>query len=301
VKYKTFARLRLGIPLTLAAGGVAGVVTTSTDASPKIASTQPVRSTSSGVGQSASTKPSAAPEVQPAAAQGPALTGVRANPSELSDIDREVLRLRDRPLSDGTPDGASTKYRSKNGKVVIELRADTAKGATGWDRAKVDLDGDKLFDEKWDFRPGNIVTRKVSTADDGVTYNDVFRLRSRKWVLEKTGDGATVSSVAANGTSRAIDATVRELLKSPLTNGVDDGGSLKYRVKSPPAVIELRCDTAKGFKSWNRVKLDLDGDKKFDEKWTVTASGAIERSVSPNDNDTYTDKYELRGSEWVKV
>jgi hypothetical protein len=298
VKYKTFARLRLGIPLTLAAGGVAGVVTTSTDASPKITATQPVRSNTSGANRSAS--PSAQP-AQPVAAKGPTLTGVRANPSELSDTDREVLRLRDRPLSDGTPDGASTKYRSKNGKVVIELRADTAKGASGWDRAKVDLDGDKLIDEKWDFRPGNIVTRKVSTSDDGVNYNDVFRLQNRKWILAKTGEGATISSVAATGSTRSIDATVRELLKSPLTNGVDDGGSLKYRVKSPPAVIELRCDTAKGFKSWNRVKLDLDGDKKVDEKWTVTASGAIERSVSPNDNDTYTEKYELRGSEWVKV
>jgi hypothetical protein len=301
VKYKTFARLRLGIPLTLAAGGVAGVVTTSTDASPKITATQPVRSNTSGASQSASPSAQPAQPAQPVAAKGPTLTGVRANPSELSDTDREVLRLRDRPLSDGTPDGASTKYRSKNGKVVIELRADTAKGASGWDRAKVDLDGDKLIDEKWDFRPGNIVTRKVSTSDDGVNYNDVFRLQNRKWILAKTGEGATISSVAATGSTRSIDATVRELLKSPLTNGVDDGGSLKYRVKSPPAVIELRCDTAKGFKSWNRVKLDLDGDKKVDEKWTVTASGAIERSVSPNDNDTYTEKYELRGSEWVKV
>ncbi len=295
MKYKTFVRLRLGLPLALAAGGVAGVVAASPDASPKITTTQPDRSNPSGA------KPSAAPSAQPVAAKGSALSGVRANPSELSDVDREVLRLRDRPLSDGTPDGASTKYRSKSGTVVIELRADTAKGATGWDRAKVDLDGDKLFDEKWDFRAGNIVTRKVSTADDGVTYSDVYRLQNRKWILTKTGDGGTVSSVAATGTSRAIDATVLELLKAPLSNGVDDAGSLKYRVKSPPAVIELRCDTAKGFKSWNRVKLDLDGDKKFDEKWTITATGTIERSVSPNDDDTYTDKYERRGAEWVKV
>jgi hypothetical protein len=317
MKYKTFVRLRLGVPVTLAAGGVAGVVATNSAADSK-PTPQPIKSAAP-----APKKTDTQPTAQAGTQKGVALTGKRATPSELSDVDKEVIRLRDRPLSTGINDGTATKFRSKNGAVVIELRADTAKGSTTWNRAKVDLDGDKQFDEKWDF-DGPAVTRKVSPSDDGVTYSEVYKLQNKQWVLAATGgatptpttvvsaqstvagsvttiaSSAATTAVATAGTGRSIDATVFALLKSPLSNGVDDGGSLKYRVKNNPAVIELRSDTAKGFKTWNRVKLDLDGDKNVDEKWTIDASGVIERQVSPADDNTYTEKYKLTANQWVK-
>ncbi len=323
MKYKTFVRLRVGLPVTLAAGGVAGIVATNSSADSK-PTPQPIKSADPAPKKSATPQPT----VQAGTQKGVALTGKRATPSELSDVDKEVIRLRDRPISTGTNDGTATKFRSKNGAVVIELRADTAKGSTTWNRAKVDLDSDKLFDEKWEF-DGPLVTRKVSPNDDGVTYSEVYKLQNKQWVLASTG-GATPTpstlvstpstvlgsvttiasatattaagtvTTAAAGTGRVIDATVLELLKSPLSNGVDDGGSLKYRVKNNPAVIELRSDTAKGFKTWNRVKVDIDGDKNIDEKWTIDATGVIERQVSPADDNNYTEKYKLTGTQWVK-
>ena len=60
-------------------------------------------------------------------------------------------------------------------------------GSTIPNRAKVDLDRDGKWDEKWDFEPqanGLKIKRRVSTADDDVSYDKEFRLREGRWVLK---------------------------------------------------------------------------------------------------------------------
>lgn len=54
-------------------------------------------------------------------------------------------------------------------------------------RAKVDLDRDGKWDEKWNFErlpEGLKVKRQVSTGDDGSFYDKDYRLREGKWVLK---------------------------------------------------------------------------------------------------------------------
>ena len=50
----------------------------------------------------------------------------------------------------------------------------------------------------------------------------------------------------------------------------------------------------------NRLKIDLDRDGKWDEKWTLGAGGRIKRQVSPADDESYTESYVLDGSAWKK-
>lgn len=52
----------------------------------------------------------------------------------------------------------------------------------------------------------------------------------------------------------------------------------------------------------NRLKVDLDRDEKWDEKWTFSrGKDEVKRQVSPADDDTsYTEEYRLRGDVWVR-
>ena len=52
--------------------------------------------------------------------------------------------------------------------------------------------------------------------------------------------------------------------------------------------------------SAERVKIDLDRDEKWDEKWTIAADGSIEREVAPADDEQYSEKYQRTGTEWVR-
>lgn len=89
-----------------------------------------------------------------------------------------------------------------------------------------------------------------------------------------------------------------EMLREPLERGVDDGKSVKWRAKRGRQVIELRCDRNKGAATWNRVKIDADGDKRFDELWEV-GDGDIRRKVSPADDETYPLVFRREGDAWA--
>ena len=89
------------------------------------------------------------------------------------------------------------------------------------------------------------------------------------------------------------------MAKKPLTNGEPSGNSRRWRVKRGRLVIELRSDTNKGSTTWNRAKIDLDGNKQFDEAWDFK-NGEVKRRVAPSDDENYSVTYDLRGSTWVK-
>ena len=54
-----------------------------------------------------------------------------------------------------------------------------------------------------------------------------------------------------------------------------------------------------GKKSVNRLKIDLDGDGKWDEKWTIE-DDQVKRQVAPADDERYTEEWRLRGDVWVR-
>lgn len=60
---------------------------------------------------------------------------------------------------------------------------------------------------------------------------------------------------------------------------------------------------AEGGTAVNRVKIDLDRDEKWDEKWTISTEGGqeqVKRQIAPNDDEQYTIEYRLRAGSWVK-
>jgi hypothetical protein len=89
------------------------------------------------------------------------------------------------------------------------------------------------------------------------------------------------------------------LQKEPLTNGTSDGTSRKWVVKTSRFKAEFRCDTAKGFNYWNRVKLDFNNNKRYEEKWDFKPD-TVKRRVAPNDDENYTEEYRLQGETWVR-
>jgi hypothetical protein len=97
-----------------------------------------------------------------------------------------------------------------------------------------------------------------------------------------------------------LHSEVLAMAKEPLSKGEAAGDSRRWRVKRGRLVIELRSDTAKGSKTWNRAKIDLDGDKQFDEAWDIRPDGEVKRRVAPGDDENYTATYDLRGNTWVK-
>jgi hypothetical protein len=51
---------------------------------------------------------------------------------------------------------------------------------------------------------------------------------------------------------------------------------------------------------FNRVKIDLNRNEKWDEKWTLEDDGTIKRQVAPADDEKYTVEYRLQAGKWSK-
>ena len=163
-----------------------------------------------------------------------------------------------------------------------------------WARAKVDHDRDEKWDEKWSL-DGAIVVRQIAPNDDD-NYTRELRRLGDAWFEAGAavagpgaGDAATVA--AATPTGRPLDDAVLRALEAPAQEKIKDAtGSTPYKVN-------LYSDD--GLR-WNRVKIDLDRDEKWDEKWTIAADGSIEREVAPADDEQYSEKYQRTGTEWVR-
>jgi hypothetical protein len=115
---------------------------------------------------------------------------------------------------------------------------------------------------------------------------------------------------AAPGPSSPADPTAltdaeQEILRlqsSPITNGVSDpkNGTRRWVVDEPGFHAEFRSDTAKGSAYWNRVKIDWNGNGRFDEKWDFRPDGSVKRRVAPADDENYTEQYRLQGNRWLQ-
>jgi hypothetical protein len=94
---------------------------------------------------------------------------------------------------------------------------------------------------------------------------------------------------------RPMDRELLELAARPIS-----GDKVKDALKGRSYKVNVYKDA--GEPRVNRLKVDLDRDDKFDEKWTLSpARDDIRRQVSPADDDsTYTEEYRLRGEVWVR-
>jgi len=66
--------------------------------------------------------------------------------------------------------------------------------------------------------------------------------------------------------------------------------------KGKPYKINVYQDEGKS--TANRLKIDLDRDDKWDEKWTFDGD-SVQRKVSPSDDENYSEVYLWNGSDWA--
>jgi hypothetical protein len=156
-------------------------------------------------------------------------------------------------------------------------------------RAKVDLDRDNKWDEKWTFS-GDGITRQVS-PNDNEQYSQEYQWTGSGW--SSAGSTATAgknSTKTGAKTGRAVD---RYLLGQV---GRDIGTKkLKDTTRGKPYKVNLYQDD--GHSSVNRAKVDLDRDDKWDEKWTFKGD-TVQRKVAPEDDEQYTRTLHWTGSGW---
>lgn len=91
----------------------------------------------------------------------------------LRDMDQKILAAAAAGVS-----GDKAKDAIKGGAYKVNLYRDSGKSAVN--RAKVDLDRDEKWDEKWTW-DGGAVERQVAPADDE-KYTEIYVLSGRAWV-----------------------------------------------------------------------------------------------------------------------
>ncbi|HBP18875.1 MAG TPA: hypothetical protein DEA08_13955 [Planctomycetes bacterium] len=199
--------------------------------------------------------------------------------------------------------GKKAKDVFKSEPFKLSLYADGGDGRVN--RLKVDLDRDGQWDEKWSFpTPGSVAEckRQVSSDDDGETYDKEFVLTSGGTWQPKGGsevpaeEPPPADAGAAQGdlsSLRAMDSKILAKIQAGISGKKEkDPWSKSWKVN-------LYADGGDG--QVNRLKIDLDRDGKWDEKWTIEEGGAkVKRQVSSGDDDTLYDReYRLRGRKWA--
>ena len=115
--------------------------------------------------------------------------------------------------------------------------------------------------------------------------------------LAGTGAGAATAAAGAPASFRPMDKAILDRIALNIS-----GDKVKDAFPSQPYKVNLFKDA--GESGVNRVKIDLDRDEKWDEKWTISREGGkeqIRRQVSLADDDqNYPEEYRLREGAWVK-
>lgn len=215
--------------------------------------------------------------------------------------DAEVIAWSKKSIS-----GDKVKDASKGKPYKINLYKDPGKPTVN--RAKVDVNRNDKWDEKYTFEDGKI-TLEVAPADDE-KYTKTYHWTGTAWLPE----GATPTPVAPDhgsapkpdpGTAtpagggkvdlaaRGYDAEVIAWKDKSI-----EGDKIKDASKGKPYKINLYQDAGKS--TVNRAKVDANRNDKFDDKYTFDA-GKITLQRAPADDEQYTETYHWTGSGWARA
>lgn len=95
---------------------------------------------------------------------------------------------------------------------------------------------------------------------------------------------------------------LRPMDKEILDRLAGTASSDKVKDAFPGKPYKVNLYRENGASKFNRVKIDLDRDDKWDEKWSVeddAGQEVIKRQVAPNDDEKYTDEFRLKAGAWV--
>jgi hypothetical protein len=211
--------------------------------------------------------------------------------------DAEVIAWSKKSIS-----GDKVKDASKGKSYKINLYKDA--GHSTVNRAKVDVNRNDKFDEKFTFEPGKI-TLEIAPADDE-KYTKTYHWTGSAWLPEGAeappetptqAEAPTPSKPDPNAAkidlpARSYDAEVIAWSKKSI-----DGDKIKDASKGKPYKINLYMDA--GNATVNRAKVDVNRNDKFDEKYTFEPA-KITLQRAPADDEQYTETYHWTGSGWAK-
>jgi hypothetical protein len=100
-------------------------------------------------------------------------------------IDKEIFEYQKSNTSTGEPDKDGETYIRliNTNNYLLQLRCDHKKGFTYWNRAKIDYNKNKKWDEKWSFSMNGNIKRQVSAKDDE-NYDLSYHLKGDHWIIK---------------------------------------------------------------------------------------------------------------------
>ncbi len=101
-----------------------------------------------------------------------------------------------------------------------------------------------------------------------------------------TSHATTPPPSTSTGELREVDREVLTAVGRAISNGKQ-----KDAFSNRPYKVNLYQDA--GHSTPNRVKVDLDRDNQWDEKWSLDDGGTWKRQVAPADDEQYTAEYRL--------
>ena len=221
-----------------------------------------------------------------------AASGSPATPSEatsstwlsaagLREVDRDALTALKRPVID------KLKDVTKGKPWKINVYDDDGQR---FNRLKIDLDRDELDDESWTIFADGHIERRAASGDDG-NFDRHYRLDMTGWIDMKASPVPPSTSLSADDAMRDVDREMFALVKT-----LTPTAKVKDATKGKPYKINLYADDGQRF---GRAKVDLDRDDRWDESWTWKDE-SVERQVSPNDDENYTQIWVLSGEAWKR-
>jgi hypothetical protein len=207
--------------------------------------------------------------------------------------DAEVLAWQGKPVA-----GGKGKDVSKGKAYKISVYQD--KGFQSANRVKVDLDRDDKWDEKYTFEPDKVTLQRAPADDE--QYRETFHWTTDGWVFADAGAEKPApakppeTTIVESGTdlaARPHDADV--LAFEGRAIGSD---KIKDAVAGRAFKVNVYQDAGKS--TVNRAKVDLDGDEKWDEKYTFEP-GKITLQRAPADDEKYTETFHWTGDGWAKA
>ena len=101
--------------------------------------------------------------------------------------------------------------------------------------------------------------------------------------------------VSAKGGSNFRDQLIVDYLNSHRQAA---GDKIKDALPRESFKVNLFADN--GSATWNRLKIDLDRDEKWDEKWDLENAQPLKRQVASRDDEVYDLEYRWQGGAWTE-
>ena len=232
----------------------------------------------------------------------------------LRPMDREILALAKQSIG-----GEKKKDALPGQPYKVNLYQDAGRSTPN--RLKVDLDRDDKWDEKWTFEEGGRVVRQVAPADDE-RYTETWVRHGDNWLSPALLAGLAGSAIPAErepapGTAAPADSgrapgpaapagegtALRPFDNEVLALGSRSLSGEKVKDALPGKTFKVNLYQDAGKTRVNRLKIDLDRDDKWDEKWTFEEEGGrveVKRQIAPADDEQYIEEYRLRAGRWVR-